>query len=52
MRNKTDNKVTALYYRSARRGGNPEMHLDNQMQRLLCYAKKFHRFFMKGGELA
>jgi DNA invertase Pin-like site-specific DNA recombinase len=35
----TENKITALYYRTAPRAMHPA-YIDNQMQKLLCYAQE------------
>jgi DNA invertase Pin-like site-specific DNA recombinase len=39
MQKQSDNKVTALYYRAALKNTD-NLNLDNQMQKLLCYAKE------------
>jgi DNA invertase Pin-like site-specific DNA recombinase len=39
MHKQTENKITALYYRTAQKT-TPDMNLDNQMQTLLCYAQE------------
>jgi site-specific DNA recombinase len=39
MQKQTDNRITAFYYRSAAKNTD-NLHLDNQMQLLLCCAKE------------
>jgi len=40
MQKQSDNKVAALYYRAANNNQTDSLYLDNQMQKLLCYAKE------------
>jgi hypothetical protein len=40
MQKQSDNKVAALYYRTANNNQTDGLYLDNQMQKLLCYAKE------------